>query len=295
MNLEAPHFYNFVYSLQVQLNLEVKLLDFENSTALLLCAAKNPDLDFFETPLFQIIYYSVEAEHRISLTSIQELRIENPALPELATKTIHIDEDTWLTKPDLMLARLRVHTGKARKIYARNTVLARIDKKMGMQFQMDNHLMVPLPGKFRYGLFHKGELVSIAVFSAGRNMKAKGPDYRSYELLRTCHKQGVVVVGGLSKLLRQFVAEHKPSDIMTYIDKDWSDGGGFRSLGFEEVGQVEGQRFWVDQQHYRRYSLFDLPPEWAETLKHHPQSLKHQGIYPKFNAGSLKLVKKIYY
>lgn len=271
------------------------MLDFDDSTALLLCAAKNPALDFFGAPLFQIIYYSIEAEHRISLTSLQGLNKKYPALPELSAKTIHIDEDTWLTKKALILARLRVHSGKAKKIYARNTVLARIDKKMALQFQLDNHLLVPLPGKFRYGLFHKGELVSIAVYSAGRNMKAKGKDYRSYELLRTCHKQGIVVVGGLSKLLRQFVDDHKPSDIMTYIDKDWSDGSSFKPLGFEVVGHVEGQRFWVDQHDYRRYTLYDLPAEWIDSLKHDPQSMIHKGIYPKYNAGSLKLVKKIYY
>ena len=145
----------------------------------------------------------------------------------------------WVKKPQIILSRIKSKLGLARKIHARQTVVARINKAQAMQFQEDYHLQGPLPGKYRYGLFLGGELVSVAVFSGGRRMRTytEEEDLRSFELLHFCHKKDLVVVGGLSKLLRSFVQDFEPGDIMTYVDRDWSDGASFERLVFEIVGE----------------------------------------------------------
>ncbi len=53
--------------------------------------------------------------------------------------------------------------------------------------------------------------------------RSKNP-YRSYEMVRFANVTGVTVTGGLSKLIKAFAEEVKPDDIMTYVDREWSDG-----------------------------------------------------------------------
>lgn len=190
---------------------------------------------------------------------------------------LHIDEDLWATQPHKLLARLKVRMGMGKKIHARETVVARIDKKQAMSFQKDHHLQVALPGKFRYGLFLRGELVSVAVFSGGRKMRDLPADYRSYELLRFCHKGKMLIVGGLMKLLKQFEEEHHPGNLMTYLDRDWSDGRSYEQLGFEVRGVTAPQQFWIDRHTLQRYTAYDRPEEGD--------------FYRLRNQGSLKLVK----
>jgi|GEM_PF-133132 hypothetical protein len=221
-----------------------------------------------------IVYYVCQPGKRIAIT--QDVRC------------VHIDEDLWVKRPDLLMNRIASLSGRANRIHARETVVARIDKAVSMAFQRDHHLQVALPGKYRYGLFHGGELVAIAVFSGGRRMDDRPDDYRSFELLRFCHKQGIHVVGGFSKLLDAFEQEFHPGDVMTYADKDWSDGSSYRKTGFVIVGETEPQCFWVNKLTMDRFYESMLPPEIREKSY---EQRKLSGYVPLYNSGSIKLVK----
>ena len=202
-------------------------------------------------------------------------------------RCIHIDEDLCATRLELLLSRIAALSGQAQRIHARETVVARIEKRIAHAFLLEHHLQVALPGKYRYGLYHGGELVAVAVFSGGRRMDSKPTDYRSYELLRFCHKQGAHVVGGFSKLLHAFGREFKQGDIMTYVDKDWSDGTRYRKLGFTVVGETEPQRFWVDIRTMQRYYERTLPPEIAKVPPDGRSAVDYVAVY---NSGSFKVV-----
>lgn len=228
-----------------------------------------------ETLPFDVVYYQLAPEHQ---------RIHAPH----TCRYLHIDEDTWVTKGDLLLNRIAALAGHARRIYARATVVARIDKTMAMAFQHAHHLQVPLPGKYRFGLFYHGELVAVSVFSGGRKMANKPEKYRSFELLRFCHKQAVHVVGGFSKLLEAFRQAVDPGDVMTYADKDWSDGTRYQQVGFDKVGETESQLFWVDTNTLKRYHERMLPDGVrGET----DENRRKSGYLPIHNSGSIKLVK----
>ena len=123
---------------------------------------------------------------------------------ELDKKTIHLDIDLLHNSYEKVLQRVRGLLGKGRRIYARETVVARIDKKVALDFLQEYHLNIPMKGKYRYGLFYQGELVSVAVFGGGRIMRQISADYRSFELIRFCHKADYLVIGGISKLIKSF-------------------------------------------------------------------------------------------
>lgn len=197
------------------------------------------------------------------------------------SRAIHIDIDLVLSSSTKIIRRLCSLLGRGNVIYARETIVARIDKKASLDFQTEHHLQTSLPGKYRYGLYLNGELISIAVFSGGRRMNNRPTDYRSYELLRFCHKSGYRVVGGLSKLIKSFQKDFTPGDIMTYVDTDWSQDSNLQTLGFVETGETEPQSFWIS-------GLTRIHISNTEQLT------KLQSEYPngyiKKNSGSKKLV-----
>jgi len=265
MSTTKNHFDDFSKTLREELGLEFSMqLVMENIW----------QVQFEKIPL-KLFYYGIGVKDR--------LRIEP------ASKSIHLDEDLWVRNPKGLISRLRAQAGQARKVNARDTVISRIDKKQAMQFQAEHHLNVALPGKYRFGLFLQGELVSVAVFSGGRKMRGQAPEYRSFELLRTCHKNGLIVVGGLSKLIRHFEEHFQPGDLMTYVDKDWSGGQSYLQLGFHIVGELPPQEFWIDSHTLQRYTSFDLPPGLASM---DPEIRRANGWRRLYNSGSLKLVKK---
>ncbi|MFB2118353.1 hypothetical protein [Parapedobacter sp. 2B3] len=222
----------------------------------------------------RIIYYLGGAGHRVPVDG--------------NGRCIHLDEDLWITRGELLLNRIAALVGHAQRIHARDTVVARIEKRVAMPFLEEHHLQVALPGKYRYGLYGSGELVAVAVFSGGRRMADKPSDYRSFELLRFCHKQGVHIVGGFSKLLDGFRRDFNPGDIMTYADKDWSDGTSYHKMGFTIVGETVPQLFWVDRRTMQRYYESTLPP----AIRTKPANEWYQaGYVAVYNSGSIKLVK----
>lgn len=192
------------------------------------------------------------------------------AHPQL--QTIHIDIDLLVSSKQKVINRIQGMLGLGERIAARDTVAARIDKRVALEFQEEHHLQVALPGKYRYGLFYQGDLVSIAVFSGGRRMHNTEDSYRSFELLRFCHKGSLNVIGGISKLIDKFVAEFHPSDIMTYADLDWCQQSSLEKIGFSTVGIKEPQSFRI-----------------KSGIRHYTDPTDSEDGYLVSNSGSLKL------
>lgn len=193
---------------------------------------------------------------------------------------IHIDEDIWLSKSELLLNRIKVLVGKGERVYARQCITARIDKQTALSFQEEHHLQTELPGKYRYGLFFEGELVAVMVFSGGRSMR-HSENYRSFECLRFCSKQRLVIIGGFSKLLKAFILDFKPNDVMTYIDADWSNGSKFEKIGFIRIMVTEPQVFFVNKENNERVMI----PKSGD------HDLNDTSFYKVANSGSIKMIK----
>lgn len=195
--------------------------------------------------------------------------------------SIHIDEDQLQQKFNIIVCRIVAQSTNNRRIYARKTVVARIDKKLTVQFLGEHHLQTALAGKYRYGLFEQGELVSVAVFSGGRRMNNTDEDYRSFELLRFCNKSGYNVIGGLSKLIKAFSEDFSPGDIMTFTDRDWSQSSSLARIGFIPKEITPPIKFWVIGTHRYSYRSED---ERHKLMEQFPNG------FPKENLGSIKMI-----
>lgn len=189
-------------------------------------------------------------------------------------KLIHLWEDVWLSRSRQVLARIESILGKNIRIHGRKTKVEKIDKPRADRFMDNNHLQGTVSSRFKLGLFEKDDLVAVATFSALRRMK-HSESYRSAELIRFAVKAGFSVTGGLSKLINHFVAMHRPNDIMSYADRDWSAGEAYVKLNFEKQEALAPQRFSLD-----------------ENLKRTLIKAESSAGLEVFNTGSLKFILK---
>lgn len=187
---------------------------------------------------------------------------------------VHLWEDQWKHKRDIVESRVLSLLGRTKRIHARLTEVKKLSKPEMVGFLEENHLSVPVTGKHKYGLVYKEELVAVATFSASCPVHRDGEVYRSHELLRFCNRNGTTVVGGLSKLIKHFIKMHDPDDIMSYADLDWSKGESYTRLGFKKIGELPPQTFYVDPGTLERYYKINVP-----EAKLHLLGFQNKGSY----------------
>lgn len=225
------------------------------------------------------------------------------AFAQQGLRIIHLWEDVWYTQQVIVQSRLLSLFGQSATIPARLTQSRRIDKPTLDTFLLENHLQIPAGAKFKYGLYLPKRyfrvvaldknlftqkisgllpdsdemLMAVASFSTARKFVREGLTYRSFELIRFANLKGFTVVGGFDKLLKTFIREQNPDDIMTYADADWSDGASYEKLGFERMELTPPQSFGLDA---------DLQRVWSRN--------EHETTEKKvWNTGSWKYLLKL--
>ena len=154
--------------------------------------------------------------------------------PEIIT----VPEDRWKSRNLMYRQRLLSHTGHFRSVFARNCTAEKIDRSAAGAFLEANHSYGAASCRYCYALKEKlgGQTVAVAAFSNARKWLKDGREIKSYEWVRYASENGTRVAGGMGKLLRKFIGDVRPDDIMSYADLEWSDGAVYRRLGFTEDG-----------------------------------------------------------
>lgn len=142
-------------------------------------------------------------------------------------RLIHIMDIEWVEKFDIVKSRIMLLFNNANRIYARNTNLRRLTLSEEREFFNKTHLQGYIPSSVCFGLFNDIECVAAMSFGKPRFNR----NYE-WELLRFSNKLYTTVVGGASKLMAQFLKEHKPETIISYSDRRWNTGDIYRILGF---------------------------------------------------------------
>lgn len=220
-------------------------------------------------------------------------RVKTAQADGLGIRLVHLWEDVFTRQNELVLARLGAMLGRNRTVHGRQCTVRRIDKKTADEFLSCFHLQFSAAARYRYGLFHRDELLAVATFSSGRIFNKDQPDKRSFELVRFATVPGITVNGGLSKLIRAFVLEVKPADIMTYADRDWSAGRGYHKLGFMLEKETPPQAFFIRPDEMIRYYPHRLPAALqrgfaASGRAGMDEFLHDEGYFRIHNAGNLK-------
>lgn len=149
---------------------------------------------------------------------------------EKGYKLITLFEDEWVDKPEIVKSRLRSLCGKSQhKIYARQTTAIELDAATSRLFMDANHIQGDRSAPIRYGLVHRGELVSVMTFG-----KPRYDSSAEYEMIRFASKLNTSVIGAGSKLFSKFLKDHAPNVVISYADNRWGTGQVYTNLGFSD-------------------------------------------------------------
>ena len=205
-------------------------------------------------------------------------------------RLIHIFEDEWLYKKDIVKSMLTNILGFTdNKIFARKCMLKNVPPKDAMQFLDENHIQGRCKAKYHYGLYYNDELVSLMAFGCVKQQKKYSNDYENtYELLRFCNRLNTTIVGGASKLIKHFIKEIKPHEIIAYADKRWSNGNLYEKLGFAYSHDSKPNYFYVFGQRREnrfKYRKSELVKQGFDKNKSEHDIMQERRIYRIYDCG----------
>ncbi len=174
-----------------------------------------------------------------------------------------ITEDRWKSQRRMMEARLLAHLEIFTSVFARNCEVRKIEKAEAQAFLAANHSYGNAACRHRYGLINKkdGALIAVATFSNARKWIKDGKEIRSYEWTRYASLPGMRISGGMGKLLKAFINEVRPDDLMSYADLEWSEGHVYKTLGFTCESFKAPVSFTVNPSTYERKAIRNNIPD----------------------------------
>lgn len=209
-------------------------------------------------------------------------------------RLIHIFEDEWLFKKDIVKSRIRsILHQYADKIYARKCELREVTSKDAVAFLEKNHIQGKCGSTIRIGLFYNNELVSLMTF--GKTRHFIGSSKHEWELLRFCNKLDTVVIGGASKLYSYFNKTYHPLSVVSYADRRWSEGNLYDVLGFSLYNISQPNYFYiVGNKRKNRFNFrkSELVKQGFDKDKSEHEIMKERGIYRIYDCGCLCYEKK---
>jgi hypothetical protein len=201
-------------------------------------------------------------------------------------KIIYIWEDDWDFKNDTIKSQIKNWIGLSEhKIYARKCYVKEVtDNKVIKDFLNQNHIQGWVNSVFKLGLYYGDELVSLMVFDQYEGRKKM--EESGWNLSRFCNKTNHSIVGGASKLLNYFIKLKKPTRMVSYADRTWTDGNMYYKLGFTMVDQTRPDYKYIVENkrvHKSRFRKSNLNTELTER-----QYMKEQGIHRIYDCGKVK-------
>lgn len=204
-------------------------------------------------------------------------------------RLIHIFEDEWLYKKDIVKTRLKriLQVDNSIKIFARNCIIKEINSKMKNDFLINYHIQSWDVSSIKLGAFYNNELVSVMTFSKGNISKGSTATEGIWELNRFCSKPDYSIVGIGGKLLSYFKNNYKWVEIFSYCDRRWSDGNLYIKLGFE-LCKITKPNYWYIKG-TKRIHRFNLRKRADEPKNISEWKLREaEGYYKIWDCGNFK-------
>jgi hypothetical protein len=203
----------------------------------------------------------------------------------------HIWEDDLENRLEIVKSQIVNWIGlSSNRIFARKCEIKEVtDSKIIREFLEQNHIQGSIRTSLNVGLFYNSELVSLMTFdhTEGRKNMLDG----GWNLSRFCNKTNSNVVGGASKLLKYFIDRYKPTRIISFADKAWSDGALYFRLGFRLVNETEPDyKYVIDKKRVnkQRFKKSNLVAEGFSNDLSESEIMLGRGIYKIWDCGQLK-------
>ena len=159
----------------------------------------------------------------------------------------HIREDHLLDpkKKEIWKSVLLNKCGFSHKVHARKLQVINLNdyNTFVNTFLEDNHLQGTCVSSIKLGLQDPKTGIVYSMMTFGKSRFDKNIEY---ELLRFCNLRYHNVRGAASKLMAHFERVYKPDSIVSYANRDWSQGNLYKAIGFEYTHTAEPNYFYVD-------------------------------------------------
>lgn len=200
---------------------------------------------------------------------------------------IHIYEDDWLYKTDIVKSRINNLLGISNRIYARKCIVKEVGSKDANRFLETNHIQGKCRSKYRYGLYYNNELISLMTFGISRFAD-------EYELIRFCNKLNTTVIGGASKLFKYFTRLYTDiNSIISYADRSWSIGGLYEQLGFTLNSITKPGYSYVNgnvRENRMKYQKHKLVSDGYDKDMTEHEIMLSRKLYRIYDSGHLKYI-----
>ena len=208
---------------------------------------------------------------------------------------IQIFEDELKFKKEIVLSRLKnLLNLNDNKIFARKCFIKEIKSNIKSDFLKNYHIQGNSNTSINYGLYYNNELVSVMTFSKERIALGSKTRNNVYELNRLCSKSNINVIGGASKLLKHFIRQYNPNEIISYADRRWSNGKVYTNMGFSFIKNTEPNYWYTNtyqtREHrfkFRKNVLLDRLENYDKNLTESQNMINH-GYAKIWDAGSKK-------
>jgi hypothetical protein len=220
---------------------------------------------------------------------------------QLGIELIHIFEDEWIYKKDIVKSIIKSKFGLAtNKIFARKCFIKVINTPEARIFLDTNHIQGYTNSKINLGLYYNDELVSLLTLGPHRKVLGGKSSNNNYELLRFANKLESNVIGGFSKLLKHFIKIYIPDSILTYSDNRYFTGNIYKNFGFEFISETKPNYAYIlkhKREHRFKYRKDRLIAEGYDIDKSEAKIMSERGINKIYDCGNkkwlLNIVKEI--
>lgn len=211
-------------------------------------------------------------------------------------RLIHIYEDDWNYKQEIVKSRILNLLGRSNRIFARKCEIKEINNnQIVREFLEKNHIQGFVGSRIKLGLFYKDEFISLMTFGYLRKSMGQKSVIDSYEMLRFCNKLNINVVGGASKLFKYFLDNYNPKEITSYADRSWSNGNLYEKLNFNFVKKTSPNYYYiVDNKRYHRFKFRKdkLIKDGFDKNKTEKEIMIERGFNRIYDSGNLKFIFK---
>jgi len=152
---------------------------------------------------------------------------------EKGIQLIHIWEDDWDFKQEIVKSFILSKLNKIKnEILSDDCIVREINNETVINFLINNDIQILEESLINLGLFHQDDLVSVMTFNKNK-------------LNRFCNKIYTNVINSSNKLFNYFIENYKYDEIITLVDRCYSDGELYEKLGFKCINKIEPNYFYV--------------------------------------------------
>jgi hypothetical protein len=206
---------------------------------------------------------------------------------ENGIRLITIYSDEWKERKTTVTQKLLSLMGKdsRTRVFARNTKVGTVDNKSRKAFFEQNHIQGNGAGSITIGLFDThGVLVACATFSKDGN---------EYQLNR--YATSCIVVGGFTKLIKNFLKRYPCRYLTTFADLRWSVGELYENSGWKKVKiippdyyySLPGGKSRIHKFNFRRKYLPSILDNFNPNLSER-ENCDQNGILRIWDCGKIK-------